>query len=276
MRRLIWLVLAGSLTCTLALAGGASAAGPSPGLTHDLVAGNLQYAAVASGGWTAVEVQRQEDLHTLRAMSVKGTWGIPLVAYDGSAEGLFPDGRTLLLAQSLYQGQELRKTTRFALIDTRAMKRRGTIRLRGAFTFDAVSPSGRYLYLIEYPAPGDPSLYRVRAYDLKTARLLARIVSDKRSWETDMHGMPISRTWKDAWAYTLYSGNAQTFIHALNTRGLQAVCIDLPWKSTPQRVFEFRLRVDGDGHLVVRGPHGRALVVIDRQTFKVLSAVSNP
>ena len=276
MRRLSWLVLAATLTGALALTTAASGSGPSPGLTHDLAAGNVRYVAVASGGRTFVAVETAETARTLRQMSLKGTWGIQLVAYDGSAEGLFPDGRTLLLAQSLYSGQTVRKTTRFALVDTRAMKRRTTIRIPGAFTFDAVSPSGRYLYLIEYPSQGDALLYRVRAYDLKAGRLLARIVSDKRSWETDMHGMPISRTWKDDWAYTLYSGNSQTFIHALNTRGLQAVCIDLPWKTTPDRIFDFRLRLDGDGHLVVRGPNGRALAVIDRQTYKVLSSVRNP
>ena len=50
----------------------------------------------------------------------------------------------------------------------------------------------------------------------------------------------------------------------------------MPWKTLPQRLFDFRLRTDGDGHLVVRGPNGRALAVIDRKTFRVLSFVRNP
>jgi len=36
------------------------------------------------------------------------------------------------------------------------------------------------------------------------------------------------------------------------------------------------VRVDADGHLVVRGPNGRALAVIDRQSFKIISFVSSP
>jgi hypothetical protein len=156
------------------------------------------------------------------------------------------------------------------------MKLRTTIRLKGAFAFDALSRDGRYAYLIEYMTPEDPSSYRVRAYDLTSSQLLPKIVSDKRSWATDMRGLPIARTWSDDWAYTLYGANARPFIHALDTRHVAAVCINLPWKTSPERVFDFRLRTDSDGHLVVRGPNGRALAVIDRQSFQVLSAVSNP
>jgi hypothetical protein len=54
------------------------------------------------------------------------------------------------------------------------------------------------------------------------------------------------------------------------------VCINLPWPTSPQRMFDYRLRTNRDGHLVVRGPRGRALAVIDRQTFKILSSVPNP
>ena len=91
-----------------------------------------------------------------------------------------------------------------------------------------------------------------------------------------MQGSPVSRSWKDGWAYTLYGGNAHAFIHALNTRRVEAVCIDMPWKSSPERLFDFRLGVDRDGHLVVRGPRGRALVVVDRHSFRILSSVANP
>ena len=149
-----------------------------------------------------------------------------------------------------------------------------TIRLAGAYSYDAVSPDGRYLYLTEIVSSDDLSLYRVRAYDLPEARLLAKIVTDKRSWETGMRGSPVTRAWKD-WALHA-AGARRPFIHALDTGNVQAVCIFMPWKSSPQRIFDFRLRIDGDGHLVVRGPNGRALVVIDRQSFNVLMSVPNP
>ena len=215
----------------------------------------------------------------LRFMSITGTWGIPLVAFDGTADGLLPDGRTLVLGQPVYIGNAgtLRKHTSFTLVDVRKMRRVNTITLNGAFSFDAVSPNGRYMYLIQYVSGEDPQEYRVRAYDLQRGRLLMKIVSDKRSWETTMHGSAITRTNADGWAYTLYgAGRAKPFIHALDTPHVAAVCIDLPWKSSPEHIFEYRLRIDGDGHLVVRGPRGRALAVIDRQSFRVLSAVKTP
>ena len=71
-------------------------------------------------------------------MSLKGSWGIPLVAFDGTAQGLLPDGRTLLVAQPIYKGQGLRKSTSFAFVDTRKMKVLRKITLKGAFSFDAL------------------------------------------------------------------------------------------------------------------------------------------
>jgi hypothetical protein len=279
MRRRILLALATGLGCAIAVTGTASGAGPSPGLTQGwdgLANGKVRYVSVPTGGWTSIQVINRSGGRVVRHMSLKGTWGIPLVAFDGTAEGLLPDGRTLLLAQPLFSGQTLRKTTSFALVDVKKMKLRGTIHIKGAFSFDALSPDGHYLYLIEYISPEDPSLYRVRAYDLNRSRLLAKIVADRKSWETGMQGAPVSRTWKEGWAYTLYGGNARPFIHALNTRSVEAVCINMPWKGSPDRLFDYRLGTDGDGHLVVRGPHGRALVVVDRTSFRVLSAVRYP
>jgi len=277
MRRRMLLVLGLAVACAVWTTTLASGAGPSPGLSQarvGLTAGKLRYLAVPAGNTTEVQVV-DRDARVLRHMRVKGIWGIPLVAYDGTAEGLFPNGRTLLLAQSLYVGQALRTTTKFTLVDTHAMRVIRRIQLKGAFTFDAVSRDGRYVYLIEYMSPEDPT-YRVRAYDLEGAGLLAKIVSDKRSWATDMRGLPISRTWKESWSYTLYGASARPFIHALDTENVAAVCIDLPWKTSPDRFFDYRLRLDGDGHLVVRGPNGRALAVIDRQSFKIISFVANP
>jgi hypothetical protein len=279
MRRRILLLAALAVGCAVWSTTLASGAGPSPGLSSasaGIVSGKLRYVAQPASTTTEVDVLNVQTSRVLRHMRVTGKWGIPLVAYDGTAEGLFPNGRTLLLAQDPYNGQTLRATTKFTLVDTRRMKVSRRIQLKGAFTFDAVSRDGRYVYLIEYLSPEDPSSYRVRAYDLRGAGLLAKIVSDKRSWATDMRGLPVSRLWKESWAYTLYGANARPFIHALDTRNVAAVCIDLPWKTSPDRFFDFRLRVDGDGHLVVRGPNGRALAVIDRQTFKVISAVSDP
>src|SRR5262245_23025614 len=278
MRRRILPVLGLAVACAVWTTALASGAGPSPGLSEGwvgLTKGTLRYLALPASTTTEVQVV-DRDARVLRHMRVKGIWGIPLVAYDGTAEGLFPNGRTLLLAQSLYKGQTLRTTTKFTLVDTQRMKVSRGIQLKGALTCDAIPRSARYTYLIQHMSPEAPTTYRVRAYDLNAAGLPSKIVSDKRSWATDMRGPPIARTWQEAWAYTLYGGNARPFIHALDTQNVAAVCINLPWKTSPDRIFDYRLRVDGDGHLVVRGRNGRALAVIDRQCFKIIRDVENP
>lgn len=279
MRRRILLVLAAAAAAILWSTTIASGAGPSPGVSRGgsgLTSGNVRYVALPAGAATLVEAL-DRDGRVAHQRTVKGKWGLPLVAYDNTVEGLVQGGRTILLAHDIYGADgQLRAPTSFKLLDARTLEVSRDITIRGTFSFDAASPDGRYVYLIEYFSSEDPTLYRVRAYDLRAGRLLAKIVADRRSWATGMQGMPISRTWKDGWAYTLYGGNARPFIHALNTRGLEAVCINLPWQSSPQRIFDYRVRTDRDGHLVVRGPHGRALAVIDRQSFKIVSAVKNP
>ncbi len=279
MRRRILLVVAAAAAGILWSTTMASGAGPSPGVSRGgagLTSGKVRYVALPAGAATLVEALDQDGRVT-RQRTVTGNWGLPLVAYDNTVEGLVDGGKSLLLAHQIYTGDgQLRKPTIFKLLNARTLKLSRDIRIPGTLTFDAASPDGRYMYLIEYFSAEDPTLYRVRVYDLREGKLLAKIVADRRSWATGMQGMPISRTWKDGWAYTFYGGNARPFIHALNTRGVEAVCINLPWKSSPREIFDYRLRTDGKGHLVVRGPHGRALAVVDRRTFKILSAVTNP
>jgi hypothetical protein len=277
MKRRILVVIATIVAGAIGAVTASSAGGPGPGASAaGITRGNERYVAVSVGASTSIQAIDQKGGRVMRYLSLKGRWGIPLVAFDGTTEGLFPDGRTLLVAQPVIAAETLRKQTSFAFVDIRKMTLLRTIRVKGAFSYDALSPDARYLYLVEYVSDQDFSSYRVRAYDLKANRLLPKIVSDRKSWETTMQGSPVSRLSKDGWAFTLYGGSEKPFIHALDTRHVEAVCIDMPWKTPPQRLFDYRLRTDGDGHLVVRGPRGRALVVIDRSNMRVLSSVRNP
>jgi hypothetical protein len=235
----------------------------------------VRYVAVPAGGQTALEVIRRNGGRVVRFMTMKGSWGIPLVADDGTTGGLLRDGHTLLVAEVKY-GAIRPKHSTFALVDMKKMRVVRKLRIHGDQSFDALSPDAKYMYLVEYVSAGDFSRYRVRAYDLRAGRLLRDPVIDKREWETTMQGYPISRAAPhQGWVYTLYGGGDHAFIHALDTAHVRAVCIDLPWKQ-PRRLFEFRLRSDGEGHLVVRGPRGRTLAVVDRTALRVLSSVRNP
>lgn len=266
--------------CALTATSAGGAGGPGAGVQQGwdgLAKGAVRYVAVPAVNSTAVQIIRRRDGRVIKFMSLKGAWGIPVVAFDGTTDGLMADGRTLLLGEPL-TGPGLRRNSTFALVDMKKMRVVRKLRLPGHHVFDALSPDGRYLYFIQYVSSEDFNQYRVRAYDLHAGRLLANPVVDKRESVTAMQGAPISRvTSRDgSWAYTLYGGPHETFIHALDTLNAAAVCIDLPWKTQPRRLFDFRIRRAGDGRLIVRGPHGRTLAVVDQESLHVVSAVRDP
>ncbi len=152
-------------------------------------------------------------------------------------------------------------STAFAVIETRTLAAE-TIRIRGDLTVDALSPNGRWLYLVEHMGSSDdtPSRYRVRAYDLRTHRLLSRVIADKRQRGWLMQGFPLHRTETadGGRVYTLYqAGGNYPFVHALDTVNRTAFCIGLPipWRD-PAVMEGTTLRLDpANGDLVVRGPN---------------------
>jgi hypothetical protein len=226
--------------------------------------GAVRYVAVPTPGWTSLQVIRRQGGRVLQWLNLRGSWGIPSVAPDAGSEALLRDGRTIVLGDASSGGMTLRKHSSFLLVDTKESKVVDKITLRGHLAFDALSPDARYLYLTEYVSPTNFYEYRVRAYDLHAGRLLAKIVSDRTSWETTMQGWPISRVDRGGWAFTLYGTGGSPFIHGLDTRHAAAVCIELPWASEPQKIWSYRLGFDRDAHVVVRGPKGRTLFTVTR------------
>jgi hypothetical protein len=233
--------------------------------------GKVRYVAFATGDGTVLEVINRRGGQVVNYSVLPGNYGIPLVAYDGTAGGLFQDGRRLILGDVAGGGQELRRSSSFAVVDVRRLRVIDTIRLHGDFAFDALSPNGRTLYLIQHVSlPG--STYRVRAYDRLQGRLLPKTVSDTRRWQSVMQGVPVARaaTRDGRWAYTLYGGNDHPFVHALDTAKAKAVCIDLPVRKLPKNHFMLRLKFDREGRLVVRTAKGRLAAVIDTHSLRVL------
>ena len=147
--------------------------------------------------------------------------------------------------------------------------------LHGDFSFDAISPSGNRIYLINYLSPTDATKYAVRAYDVQAGRLLPEPVVDPHEADEQMRGQPISRAMSPdgRWAYTLYDGNGKTpFVHALDTSRATARCIDLDALEGEKYLWGLRLSVDAGGkRLVVRNGLAPELVV-NTETF----AVSKP
>jgi hypothetical protein len=190
---------------------------------------------------------------------LSGNFVVPVVAYDGSASGLSSDGRTLVLTEPRV-GFPQRHTT-MVVLDTQTLQPRRRLHLRGDFSLDAISPDGRSIYLIQYTAPTNPTQYRVRALDTATGRLLAHDIIDPHDRGEQMRGNPLTRTTSPdgRWAYTLYDAG---FIHALDTAGMTARCINLP---TGLNLSTPRLRLDGPKLLVLSG--GRQVAAIDTSKF---------
>ena len=93
---------------------------------------------------------RTSDGRVLRYATIRGAYGIPLVAFDGTAEGISRDGQTLVLSGGVGASQS---ETRFAVLSTRTLRLKKAITLPGLWAYDALSPSGRTLYATQTWAP---------------------------------------------------------------------------------------------------------------------------
>ncbi len=141
--------------------------------------GDARYVTVPANGDTVVARVNPHSGRILASRLLGGTFTIPAVAYDGSAGGLSADGRTLVLIQPRVSFP--RAQTALMVVDAQRLRALRIVRLRGDFSFDAISPRGSLVYLIEYISPTDPTSYRVRAYNLGADRLLASRSSTRAS-----------------------------------------------------------------------------------------------
>lgn len=272
MTRYLALVLLALVLAPAALADGFVPAAEQNGEGVLAPGGKTRFVAVGTAGTGTTMLTRIDARTGTVAGSVPllGVWGVPIFTYaPGSGEGLSHDGRTLVLADisNVYP----RTASRFAFIDSRTLRLRDAIYLDGDFEFDALSPNGTRLYLIQHGNVLDQSRYVVRAYDLASHRLLPGRVADRtqRSWV--MEGYPIARvTAADGrWVYTLYGNpNGYPFVHALDTVRGVAHCVGLPWRGKQSAVYNLRLTLHGDS-LAVHWLSGRPWLRIDTATWRL-------
>jgi hypothetical protein len=239
--------------------------------------GTARYVTLPAKGHTVVAGVQQNGGQILASRVLPGNFTIPAVAYDGSAGGLSADGRVLVLIQP--RARFPREQTTLAILDTRQLRARRFLRLRGDFSFDAISPKGDWLYLIQYVSPQDPTRYLVRTYDLRQNRLLTAAVIDPRARGEKMRGNPLSRaTSPDGrWAYTLYDGAGRTpFIHALDTSSRTARCIDLEGLAGKNDLWRLRLHVNGNGSALTIRDGGATELIVETGTFRVRTPAPAP
>lgn len=231
--------------------------------------GMVRYVALPAGRDTLVGRIERNGGRVVGFRQVLGRFTLPAVAYDGSAAGLSTDGLSLVLITPR-PGFPRRKTT-FAVLDAQTLKLRRTLTLAGDYSFDALSPDARWMYLIHYTSPKDPLQYEVQVLDLRTGRLQPEPIVDPREPDEKMNGHPLTRTTSPdgRWAYTLYEGTEHPFVHALDTARRDARCIDLDWLAGRKGLWGLRFALNDEGRqLIVREPGGEHVAAVDTRTFE--------
>ncbi len=245
---------------------------------------------------TVVERIDMRDATIDRWWSLRGSWYVPAVAYDRRPGGLSAQGGMLVL--TTFPRRYPPKETRFAILDTRLFLRhpqRGKdrprhaiahVKLPGAFSFDAISPDGARIYLIQnfYRPHGRLTHYEVRALDTASGRLLSQPIVDPEEPDERMQGSPVTRVSSPdgRWAYTLYTGSEEPFLHALDTVRGRAVCVDLPQLEDLREPFQLRLRLGNGGRTILvssrdtKDAGSSPLLEIDTSTFEVNSTPQLP
>ena len=263
----------------LALASGSALGakgGPAPGVSVGWdgvvdTSSATRYVALPAAKTTTVAAVRTSDGRVLRYSTLGGAFGVPLVAFDGTTEGVSGDGRTLVLADVAGSAKE----TTFLVVSTRTLRLQKRLTLPGRWAYDALSPNGRTLYATQYHGTGPNPRYSVRSVSLVTGKPTGGAIVDRREPDEAMYGSPWSRVWSPqrTRAYTFYaSPNGTAFVHALDTSRRLAYCIDLPWKSSLQALSSVRLSLAGNGRrLVLALPDSKPLAVVDTTSFKVSS-----
>ncbi len=231
--------------------------------------GSYRYTAIKVGPDTLVQRIEQDGGAISDSIRLDGAYTIPAVALDASPGGLSTDGGTLILIRP--RTSFPRETTEFVRFDTDDLRSPHPFRLDGDFSFDALSPDGRTMYLINYTSPRDPTEYDVRAFDLASGKLEPGRIVDPEEAGEEMYGYALSReTSPDGqWAYTLYWGNEYPFIHALDTEHGIAACIDLEQLEGFDNMYALGLDLTAGGTGLVVTRMGKPVLAVDSETHGV-------
>jgi hypothetical protein len=255
--------------------GSAAAAGGQPGyaaqgglgvLAPD---GKTRYVAVSTGTGTAIERVRVHGGAVVGWATLDGSWGIPTVTFSPQGgEGLTRDGKRLIVtATGVWSPSE------FTVVRTRNFRVLDRFSLNGNFAYDALSPDGSILYLIQHMSANNTNRYVVRAYDLQHGRLLPGRIADKTQRGWVMEGSPLTRTTgtDGRWVYTLYSRpGGYPFVHALDTVRGVAHCIGLPWRGNQAALVNARLALSNGGKtLAVHWRSGKPWLEVNTANWRM-------
>ena len=196
--------------------------------------------ATGIGTKTQIQDARLDGQMPGPRLDVDGRWRLPTIGIDRTPAGVSADGSTIALVEpDAAASTGATGKSRFAIVQHVDGGRRSVsrddqlalatvIELPGGFEFDALSPSGDVLYVVQHLA-AKTGAYQVRAVDVATGALRDAVIADKRNIDEAMAGWPIGQVRRaDGVVLTLYRGIEHPFVHALNTAEAWAVCLDLP------------------------------------------------
>ena len=268
LRRLLPFALAALVVAPSALADGGGSTVAAEGVLAP--GGKIRYAALAKGRSTTVNASRLNGV-VVRWRDIHGRWNIPGVTVDGTAGGLSGDGRTLVLMQ--LQTAPVQTRSVFQVIRTSDLAPVQRVVLKGNFAFDALSPDGSRLYLIQHVSRQNLNRYVVRAYALDGRRLLPGRIADRTQRGWVMAGYPVARATSAGgrWVYTFYvRPGGYPFVHALDTVRGVAHCVGLPWRGKQQALWTLRLALrDGGRTIALLWPSGRRYLAFSRDTWRI-------
>jgi hypothetical protein len=270
MTRILFTIMLALFAAPVALADGVMPNAVQNGDGVLALDGKTRYVAVGAYG-TPTTVLAHISAQTgsvVYSVPLTGTWGLPSV-FGGYATGLSADGNTLVLA-NVPSGYP-RTRSGFLIVEPHSLRIRHGVTLPGDFSFDALSPDGSRLYLIQHTKPLDQTHYVVRAYDVANLRLLPGRIADRTQNSWVMQGYPTSRvTSADGrWVYTLYANpGGFPFVHALDTVRGVAHCTGLPWHGKETAVYDMRLTLHNHA-LAVHWMSGKPWLRMDTRTWRL-------
>ena len=234
--------------------------------------------ATPDSGGTTVQDLRAEHGFDGHGRTVTGAWRLPTVGLDPVPAGLSADGSTIVLVEAGDTGAASTGSSRFAVLSRTLDQDARVIELTGAFEFDALSPDGSLLYVVEHLAGPPAGHYQVRVVETATGVLRPDVIVDKRNLDEAMAGWPVAQSRRaDGMVFTLYRGTEHPFIHALDSTEAWAVCLDLPATGADDAnaALDWGLTPAPDGHdiLAINATLGLA-VDVDPTEFAIRRSVT--
>ena len=239
--------------------------------------GSSRFVTIDAGSQTVLVETSTESGEITAHSLIDGQFTVPAIAVDGTASGVSADGETLALINP--RKTFPRQTTELVVYDVaQRIKDAQRIELKGDFSFDALSPDGETLYLVEYTDPRDPGAYQVRQYDLASGALAPDPILDTEEEPGEMRGFPQTRLTGPGgtWEYTLYDGGEHPFIHALNVVEATTLCIDLDMIHA-RNTYGAKLELSADeSSIELVDRKGELRAIVDTETHEASAPGAEP